>query len=190
MRRLGLLAALVLVGAAFVWADEDAEISAEERARSLRHDLELIRQLVKSGLVLSEQKDPLERAKSCNQLAGRLSEEIKQAAVQKDGLRAADMGQHLQALLERGVASNLNLVRRKLTAGSPLLVELEEVAHQTVLVVKSAQQELERLPQGEQAMERALRAVAKGRDEVEKAVKGSARVPEDPGAGKRPGIHK
>jgi hypothetical protein len=181
---MGLLTALVLVSSAFVWAQDGAP-PATDRARQFRHDLDLIRQLVRSGVDLSARQDPLDRARACNRLAGRLSEEIKQAATGSDGTRAGEMGKHFQAILEQGVASNLNLARNQLPAGASLN-ELKEVALQTAKLVKSAREELERLPQFDPKIQKITENVLRAGAQVENVLKAGGRVLAQPAAGKLP----
>jgi hypothetical protein len=173
MRRRFLLAALPLaILATLAWADEPSPRSAVEQARQWQRNRELVKVLVDSGLHLAGEDDVLERASQCAGVASQLAGEIRQAARQREGGRVAELGQHLQALLEQGVAANLTRAREAAPNGTSLERQLKKLQEQTASVVGPLEDELQRSVDAEtrEDVQRALKALRTGRTGVEKAL--------------------
>src|SRR5262249_48194822 len=150
----------------------DGPPESEQRLRQLQRDLELIQTLVDDGLKLAAEEDPIVRARTCNDLAGALVQEIQKAAETKDENRAAHLGGYLKTVLVRGVAGNLDLARRDLPQDSP---EVQSVSNQTVRVTQPVTDEKYQVDPNYQIMLPALDAVNKGRQAVDNALKGKAK---------------
>jgi hypothetical protein len=104
---------------------------AGDRARELHRNRSLISRVVNGGLRLAETDDPLKRAEHCNQLAGRLADDLIEAADDGEGLRAGQLAVHYRLVLERGVATNLTVARRKTPMGSTNERNLQAVRDET-----------------------------------------------------------
>jgi len=158
---------------------------SEERLRQVQRDLQLIQTLVDQGLNLAAEEDPIVRARTCNDLAGALVQEIQKAAETKDEKRAAHLGGYLKTVLVRGVAENLDLARRDLPQDSPRQQELQSISIQTVRVTQPVADEKYQVDPNYQIMLPALDAVNQGRRAVDNALKGKAK-----GKGKNKGNGK
>jgi hypothetical protein len=158
----------VVALAAAGWAvGQPPSPSGEERARQWQRDQELVRELVDTGLTLAREEDALRRAAACKQLANVFSREIRRAAADRDGARVADLGRHLQAVLETGVAANLRSARGTISSGSPRERMFLEFGRQ----VRRLEAQLDGAPNTRpEDIAPALKAVRKGRAEVERAI--------------------
>ena len=167
LRGAGIVAATALTVAGHVLAQQDSPV---DRARELKRDQQMVQTLIVSGLVLAAEKDPLRRADQCNRLADRYATEIKLAVKDKDAVRAAQLGQQMQALLTRGVAQNLAVAR---AAPQPDEPEIHRLGAWVTITAKAIEDELGNHPELErEEMQFTLQAVAQGKAEVEQAVKG------------------
>ncbi|HEV3259402.1 MAG TPA: hypothetical protein VG013_21225 [Gemmataceae bacterium] len=174
MKRLLFVSFALTVLAAFAWAKTSASRPSDAvRMAQLKRNRELVEKLVKGGLRLSEENDPLKRAGYCNGLAQSLAREIEQAAAKEDGARAVEMGQHLQVLLKQGVAGNLYTVAPDAPVpGSTRWKQLGEVGKGTMDVMGPLEKRLKQAAAADPGdMRQALEAVGSGRAEVEKALK-------------------
>jgi hypothetical protein len=159
---LGVVTLLAGLAVASLPAAQDED---RERTGRLHADLELIEAAVNSGLVLAVENDPLKRAKICSELADRLAKEARRAAGAKANERAADLGRYLQAVLERGVASNLSQANGELP-------EARSVGERTVALMAPLLEDLERSAGAETPDMRAtVKGLAQARTAVEKALK-------------------
>ena len=160
-----LLSALALAGHVLAGDETPAD-----RARALQRDQHLVQTLIASGLKLAAEKDPLRRADHCNRLADSYAVEIKRAMQNKDGLRVAQFGEQMQALLTKGVAQNLTVARAALKPDEP---EINRLGALVSITAKSIEDELGHHPELERdKMQFTLQAVAQGKADVEQAVKG------------------
>jgi hypothetical protein len=165
-----LIRLLVLAAAAALASQGLADDSPVDRARQLQRDQGMVQTLVASGLQLAAEKDPLRRADHCNRLADRYAVEIKRAMQNKDGLRVAQFGEQMQALLTKGVAQNLTVAR---TALKPDESEINRLGAWVSITAKSVEDELGNHPELERdKMQFTLQAVAQGKADVDQAVKG------------------
>jgi hypothetical protein len=158
--------------ATLVWADDVSVRPAAEHARQWQRNRDLVKTLVDSGLSLAGEDDVLKRADQCAGLAAHLAGEIRQAARQREGPRISELGQHLQTLLEQGVAANLTRARDAATGGTSLEQQLKKLQEQTANVVGPLEDELLRSQDAEtrEDVQRALRSLHLGRTFVEKAL--------------------
>jgi hypothetical protein len=142
------------------------------RARLFQRNHDLIRTLVKGGLRLASAEDALQRAECCSGVAEHLATEIQQAFLNHEKGRVAELGLHLRALLESGVAANLSTARKQIPVGSTLEKTLREVRDRTTHLVGPLEEQLlsETDALDEQGMRHTLKALQVGRTEVEKAL--------------------
>jgi hypothetical protein len=123
-----------------------------DRLSELQRDLSLIETLVKEGIRLAEQDDPIHRARTCNVLVEKLVDEIQDAAGKKDRRRTTILGNYLEDVLVRGMASNLSQARK--TPGNQ--PELERLSRQ-VLRATQPVADLNNVQTGRTAVKNALR---------------------------------
>src|SRR5688572_7379471 len=118
MKRYLLLLIPGFLASTLAWAG-DAEPSPEiDRAQRLQRNLGLVQVLVDGGLNLAKVDDPVRRALHCSEIAKHLADEVGQAARGRDVPRVTELGRHLNALLERGIASNMSQARGSTPPGS------------------------------------------------------------------------
>jgi hypothetical protein len=186
MRRLLLIPLALVAVNALVWAaDAPANREAAERARRLQRNRPLVEELVEGGLRLAGEKDALRRADRCNDLARHLADEIGTAADHNEGARAAELGQHLNDLLEQGVAGNLSEARSHIPAGSSEEEQLRDVHDRAAGLLGPLEQQLQNVadPRTRDDLRHTLGAVQAARAHIGKAIQGSGK-PWD--TGKRP----
>src|SRR5262249_58445931 len=99
-----------------------------------------------------------------------LAKEIKLAMGKRDSLRAADLSQHMQALLVRGVAGNLAIVK-ELGPDEKRENELLRVRQEIMKVTQEIEAEFASHPDVDRDRIM-LKAVTQGKTEIEKAVQG------------------
>ncbi|MCI0456663.1 MAG: hypothetical protein L0Z62_06750 [Gemmataceae bacterium] len=180
MRRLAASLLLpVALAAGLALADGPNVPTAAERVRRFQRDRALVERLVEGGLRLAGESDTLKRADECGRLARSVAEEIARAVTAKEQPRADRLGQHLEALLVRGVAANLSLASASLPLDSPRRPEVRQVGDRALAVMLPLEKELQQVPSPQQAQ--ALRqSLTRGRTELEQAV----REPTSKGKGK------
>ncbi len=150
------------------------------RAHLFQRNRDLIQTLVEGGLRLAAADDALQRAECCSGVAERLAAAIQQAAVNQEQARVAELGLHLRALLETGVAANLTTARRQIPIGSTLEKNLHEVRDRTAHLIEPLEEQLLRVSAREEAIQHTLKALQVGRTEVEKALENPITVQKAP----------
>ncbi len=166
MRRpLGYVAPLLL---ALVAADGPAPPA---HSQAVRRDLSLIETLVTHGLRLAAADEPLSRAACCQSVAERLADEINRAAGENDRERVAELTPHLRAVVESGVAANLDQARRHIPAGSLREKELEDLSARTAALLRPLQEQLRQTGEGEEpeGLVHILQTLGDGRHNAVKA---------------------
>jgi len=145
---------------------------AAARARLFQRNRDLIQTLVQGGLRLAAADDALQRAECCSSVAEHLATAIQQAALNQEKARVAELGLHLRALLETGVAANLSTARSQIPIGSTLEKNLREVRDRTAHLVEPLEDHLLRVVDAEdqEGIRHTLNALQVGRTEVEKAL--------------------
>ena len=167
-------AALAVALAGSALAQDDP---VDERVRLLQRDQQLIQQLVDSGVRLAAEDDPLRRADHCNRLADRLGKEIKQAMAKKDSQRAAHFSKHMQALLVRGVAGNLAIVKDSLESKGSNVdreTELLRLSKEISKVTQDIEDEVNSHPELDRD-QITLKAVTESKTRIEQAIKGKGK---------------
>jgi hypothetical protein len=139
------------------------------RFLQLHRNRVLIQAAVDSGLSLAVERDPLKRADTCNGLAQRFAGEIRQAAMNREGDRAAEMGLHFHVLIKRGVAGNLTAVRGQTPVGSAREDEMRRVRDQVRAITRPLLDELrQNLGKGDQDdLQDVVKRIYEARDEVD-----------------------
>jgi hypothetical protein len=180
MRRLAAsLLVPVALAAGLALADGPSAPTAEERVRRFQRDRALVERLVEGGLRLAGEPDTLKRADECGRLARSVAEEITRAVTAREQPRADRLGQHLEALMVRGVAANLSLASASLALDSPRRSEVREVGDRALAVMLPLEKELKQAGGPEQT-EALRQSLTRGRAELEQAV----REPTSKGKGK------
>lgn len=164
-----LLALLGLAGHAFAVQD-----TVEDRAQQLQSDDEMLDVLVAGGLKLAREDDPLKRADECNEIAAVLARGIKKAVGKKDGARATLLGEQMQAILEQGVAVNLTAARATAKHDSAGEAAIAKLGQNVADSARSIEEEVQRVAEPEMML-LTLQAIAKGKNEVDLAVKGKGK---------------
>lgn len=144
-----------------------------ETVRRFQRNHVLIQTLVKEGLALAAEADPLKRADVCNGVTTCLTAEIDLAANDHEDGRVAELGRHLGVWLEDGVAFNLTIARGKIKAGSVLERDLFDVSDRSSQSTRPVEARL-RLAADDtdrEELRQALLAVARGRAVVDQAVR-------------------
>jgi hypothetical protein len=148
---------------------------SEEAVTALRRDLPLLQDLVKAGLSLAAEDDPLKRAALSNHLVERLALELRETADKHETVRLSELGEHFQSLLMRGVAGNLQRARAVLPPDSPRLQELARVGADAVRLTRPLAQSLEQQRRGpNEDPRRVLQQLEQGCLDIENAVAGKA----------------
>jgi hypothetical protein len=124
-------------------------------------------------LRLAGAEDALQRAECCSGVAEHLATEIQRAVLSQEKERVTELGAHLHALLETGVAANLSVARKQIPIGSTLERNLKDVRDRTAHLVEPLEEQLLNATDvdGEQGIRHTLKALQVGRSEVEKALK-------------------
>jgi hypothetical protein len=198
MKRRGLLVVPLVALAGLALADgPQTDLAVQERLKQFQRDERLIEMLIESGVQLAAAEDPLKRAEECNRLADGLAREVKRAVVDRDPARASDLGRHLEALLVRGVAGNLQRARADLPLDSLRRKDFQRIGKESQWLMQPLEDEIERMTPNERERVQAVRkAVAVGLTEVEKALKSEtpgkkeSGLPSPPPAGKKVGAPK
>jgi hypothetical protein len=176
-----LLLSLLVVGLvpAAVAEDPPPRPKAVERALHVERNYALIQVLVRSGLQLAAEEDPLKRAGQCLGVADRLAEEIRQAAEKGEEQRVAELGEHLHALFVQGVAPSVRLARRQIPPESTAEGDLRETCNRAAAFVQRLEEFLQSAdPDDKVDKQPMIRELHGAVDAVERAFKPqSQRVP-------------
>jgi hypothetical protein len=165
MKRLLAMPLLLLVLATLAWAQG----GVEDRARQWQRNRTLFQDLVQGSLRLALEEDSLKRADECSELAERFALALREATATQDGDRVAELGEHLQTLLEEGVAANLTVAA--MLPGSGLEQEVKEVQKKTAEILKPLEEELQRSAAAgdeREVIREAIQAVRTGRASVDR----------------------
>lgn len=141
-----------------------------ERMLQLQQNQLVLTKVVTNCVQLADKDDPLERAAGCKDLVKQLAEEITEAANQGQPGRAVEMSDHLCAVLEQGVAGNLNAYREtKPLVGSVMQRNLAEAGTWAVEASKDLEEQL--AVSNSPEVRRARKKIQDRCDLVEKALK-------------------
>lgn len=120
----------------------------EVRQVQWQRDGELIEKFVDGAIRLAAENDPLERANQCNVMAAVLAKHLRQATVNGETERTAELGDMLEEVLVKGIADNLSQARRDLPPEAPRSKEVLEIGVKVADVVKPLENILEQIPPG------------------------------------------
>ncbi|MBY0528062.1 MAG: hypothetical protein K2R98_31990 [Gemmataceae bacterium] len=146
---------------------------ASEAVRRFEKNRTLLQALVNGSVKLAVEDDLVKRAEVCKGVSKYFADEIQNAAVNREGTRAVELGQHLRDLLQRGVAANLTAVVAATPEGSTRQEECKQVGREVTDVLGPLQDRLQNAvtPESQEYMQRTLQAVQDGRQDVEKSLK-------------------
>jgi hypothetical protein len=171
-----------------VTADElsTEELPVAPRPRYASERLELLAVLVRSGLRLAREDDPLNRAADCSEVAEFLVHVLARAEARGDPELAVQLGQRLAELMDRGVADNLGRV--DVAEPDERQVErLEWLGRKLTRTNETLERQLKRAPEAARpGLLKALEASSKGRDKALKAAAKGKGKPEKPSKDKPP----
>jgi hypothetical protein len=136
-----------------------------------QRDLPLIQAMVAAACKLAVEDNPLKRAQQAHDLAEKVGGEIRQAAQDGDGPRAAEMGQYLQAILTQAVAPNMTKALE--IEKAPSREDLDRFARAVSKSAKAIEADLKKQTTAPNAsgMQSAIQAVTNGRMKVENSMK-------------------
>ena len=170
----------ILISAALatlVGAQNSAKPSLAEQVKMIQRNRELYRIAVHNGLNQTTQVDPLEHARVSFELAKDFGDEMRKAAASHDSARVVELGQHLNRVVDLGVAANLSQARKNIKAGSALEKALLDRRDQTIEDLKSLEESIRQNlgPDDSRDVETVLKGIREGQKKVEKAVEASAK---------------
>ena len=147
----------------------------DDEAARFHRNLTLIEALVDSSLKQLNAEDPLPRAEACVEAASRFLLEVQAAVEAGDTARTAELGRHLQDMLERGVAANLRAARQQIPSGSAEEPRLRQVGRQAATVCETFSASLRDLPANEDVAEvrAGLDEILRKQPDLEKALRGT-----------------
>ena len=167
MKRL-LAMTLVFILATLVGAQGDSSrVTPAQQAAMLERNRELLKATIDTGLELTSDNGPLDRAAMCTKLAGKWSDAIRSAASSKETSRVHELGKHFETVIDRGVVSNLRDARSKIKSGSKQESELDQRRDEAIKVLDKLESDLA----GPQEFEPVRKQIHAGRDKLEKATK-------------------
>jgi hypothetical protein len=154
--------------------------STAEQAGRFHQNRILIGKLVDGGVYLAGEQGPtnsLHRAARCNEIGQQLATEMADAAEHHEGARVANLGKHLESLLEGGVAANLSTAHGQVKNGVISENDLQKVRQVTAEFLDGLKGQLEVVQDKAEAeqVQAALGAIARSREQVEKALEDSRR---------------
>jgi len=162
-----------LMAAGVAIAAPEPGLSAAEQALRFQRNEKLIQAMVKGSLLLAAEADPVKKADVCKAIARTFADEIERAAVDHEGPRAAELSGYFGTVLQRGVAVNLQTAGEKLPLVSLQNQPLLKVGAEVARIAKPLEEELRREadPEMQTYLERALKSVQGGEQEVREVLK-------------------
>jgi hypothetical protein len=170
----------ILVSAALatiVGAQGSSKPSLAEQVKMIQRNRELYKIAVYNGLNQTEKVDPLDRARVSSELAKDFGDEMRKAAASHDAARVVELGQHLNRVVDQGVAANLSQARQTIKAGSKWEEALFERRDQAIEELKSLEESIRQNlgPEGSKEVESILKGIHDGQTKVEKAAEASGK---------------
>src|SRR5262249_7925215 len=107
---------------------------------------DLLGVLVLQGIDLAEEKDPLRRAQTCNEVADHLVQGILLASSGGDTVRAEKLGGFLGSVMDRGVATNLDRFQATASPDDARIQEMEKIDQKADETVGVLEKNLEKAP--------------------------------------------
>ena len=164
----------ILISAALatlVGAQNSTKPSLAEQVKMIQRNRELYRIAVHNGLNQTTQVDPLKRARISTDLAKEFGEEMRKAAASHDAARVVELGQHLNRVVDQGVAANLSQARKNIKAGSESEKALLDRRDQAIEDLKSLEESIRQNlgPEDSKEVETVLKGIREGQKKVEKA---------------------
>jgi hypothetical protein len=129
MARAALTLTVFLVLAAWSGAQGPSPaLPVDVQLRLHRENRVLLNDLVRQGIALSEKDDAVGRAEECEKTVRALGAALRRAAEAQNADRAAELGDHLEAVLRDGLIPNVEEAIRTVDPMSPeLFARLKEV---------------------------------------------------------------
>jgi hypothetical protein len=170
----------ILISAALatlVGAQNSTKPSLAEQVKMIQRNRELYKIAVHNGLNQTTQIDPLERARVSFELAKDFGDEMRKAAASHDAARVVELGQHLNRVVDQGVAGNLSLARKNIRAGSESEKILLDRRDQAIEDLKSLEDSIRQNlgTDDSKEIEAVLKGLREGQKKVEKAAEASGK---------------
>jgi hypothetical protein len=149
--------------------------AAKELAQRFQKNRNLLAELVKEAVRLADlpgDQNALKRASHCSKIAEQLADAMKQAAgAEHQGARVKELANHLELVLQGGVAHNLSEAHAQIPKGVFSENDLHGVWDQTAKVLGKAEEQLQTGPDAQDDNTKAaLNALEQGREQVRKAL--------------------
>lgn len=109
---------------ALVGAQGPTSRTAADQSRNLTRNRDLLRATIDNSLELGSKDGHLDKAGTCNRLVKIWAGEVERAAKGSEVARAVELGDHLNRVVEHGVAGNLRSARKVIEVGSPMEQQL------------------------------------------------------------------
>jgi len=163
----------ILISAALatiVGAQGSSKPSLAEQVKMIQRNRELYRIAVHNGLNQTEKVDPLDHARISAELAKDFGDEMRKAAASHDAARVVELGQHLNRVVDQGVAANLSQARKNIKAGSEFEKALFDRRDQAIEDLKSLEENIrQNLGPDSKEVETVLKGLRDGQKNIEKA---------------------
>jgi hypothetical protein len=154
---------------------QPAKPSLAEQVKMTQRNRELYKIAVHNGLNQSNQSAPLERARISSDLAKDFGEEMRKAAAGHDAARVVELGQHLNRVVDQGVAANLSQARKTIPAGSEAEKALFDRRDKAIEDLKALEESIRQNLGSDDSkdVETVLRGIREGQKKLEKAAETS-----------------
>ncbi|MBY0514119.1 MAG: hypothetical protein K2P78_09440 [Gemmataceae bacterium] len=102
-------------------------LPVDVQLRMHRENRVLLNDMVRQGLALAEKDDPVGRAEECERTVRALAAALRRAAEAQNADRAAELGDHLDAVVRDGLIPNIDEANRTVDPASPEYARLTAV---------------------------------------------------------------
>lgn len=133
MTRLAFTLVVFLTLAAWSGAQGPAPtLPIDVQLRLHRENRVLLGDLVRQGLALADKDDAVGRAEECEKTVRTLGIALRRAAENQNADRAAELGDHLEAVVREGLLPNIDEAARTIDPSSPEWARLKTVRERAV----------------------------------------------------------
>ena len=158
---------LFIVLAALVGAQGPTAGSPADQAKLLSRNRQLLRMTVENSLDLGAKESHLEKAGTCNRLVKVWAGEVERAAKSDEVARAVELGEHLNRVVEQGVAGNLRSARKRIEVGSPMEQQMFDRRDEVVSALASLETTLGVAARDHRELAAVLTALSQARRSVQ-----------------------
>jgi hypothetical protein len=122
---------LAVATLAVAWVDAQNSPLAADRVKMLHSNRILVEKLVGHGVALADDRDPLDRARTCHKSLADFTAALDAAIAARDADRVAELGDHFAALVNDALAPCIE-DGRTYPAGSVSVPQLKSLHDQTL----------------------------------------------------------